>query len=60
MVGLCLLLSFSGCIIEHRDDDYRRHHEEFREHEEHRSGDYEREHEWNRDRNEDRDYGDRH
>lgn len=60
IVGLCLMLASFGCIVEHRDDEYRRQHDEFREHEEHRDGGHERDYDEHRDRNENRDYDERH
>jgi hypothetical protein len=59
ILGLVLMLTSFGCVIEPRDDEYRRHHEEYREQEEHRDGGYEREREEHRERDELRDYDDR-
>ncbi len=54
IIGIVLVLTSYGCIVEQRDDEYGRHHEGYRDHEEHRDGDYER------DRDERRDYEDQH
>jgi hypothetical protein len=59
LIGLNLLLSSYGCIVEHRDDDYGRHREEYREHEEHREGGYERGYEERRNGDEFREHEDR-
>ncbi len=58
-VGLVLLFASNSCIVEHRDDEYGRHREEFREHEEHRDGNRDRDYDERRDREEQRDYDDR-
>ncbi len=60
IVGLGLMLASYGCIVAHRDDDYGRHREEYREHEEHRNDGHEREYDERRDRDERRDYDERH
>lgn len=60
LIGLNLMLMSYGCIFEHRDDEYRGHHEEYREHEEQRRGGHERDYDEHRDREEHRDYDDRH
>ncbi len=61
IIGLGLLLSSFGCFVERRDDDYRRHREEYREREEHRDQDrwQDRNHDEHRDSDERRDYDDR-
>ena len=56
IIGLCLMFVSVGCIVEHRDDEYQRHREEYREHDEHRDGGYERDYDEHRDRDERRDY----
>ncbi len=45
LILLSLVLTSYGCVVETRDDEYRRNREEYREHEEHRE-----------DRDRDRDY----
>ncbi len=59
IVGLGLMITSYGCIVEHRDDDYQRHREEYREHEEHRDDRFDRDHDEQREREEHRDYEDR-
>ncbi len=56
IIGLLLMLTSYGCVIEHRDDEHRRHHEEYREHEEHEDRDRDRDY---NERREHRDYEDR-
>ena len=60
LIGLNLMLASYGCIVEHRDDEYQRHREGYREHEEHRNGGFERNHDDNRGRDEHRDDEERH
>lgn len=59
IIGLVLLLTSSGCVLVHRDNDYEREHA-YREHEEHRGRGYDRDHDERRERDERRDYEERH
>jgi hypothetical protein len=63
IIGIGLILTSYGCILERRGDDYGRQHE-YRDHGDHRDGGYERDRDGHRDsdeggdRDEHRDYED--
>jgi hypothetical protein len=57
IIGIGLLLTSYGCILEHRDGDYGRHHE-YGDHRDHSDSGYERDRDQHRDRDEHKDYYD--